>query len=58
MARGGERKSKEGEGGIKRKERKPDRDRPLAILDELPRHIIDGSDVVCIHRMTQAEGIG
>ena len=35
-----------------------DADRPIALLNELARHIVDRRDMVGIDRMPQAEHIG
>ncbi len=39
-------------------EEEADGNRPLALLHELARHIVDGGDVVGVHGMTQAEAVG
>jgi hypothetical protein len=33
-------------------------DRPLPLLHQLARHVVNGRDVVRIHRMPQTEGVG
>ena len=39
-------------------EHEADADRPLAFLHQLAGHIIDGGDMVSIHRVAKAETVG
>ena len=40
------------------REEQADRNRPLAGLHQLARHIVDGGDVIGIDRVAQAERVG
>ena len=40
------------------REEQADGDRPLALLHEFARGIVDGGDMVGVDRVAQAEGIG
>ncbi len=40
------------------REEQADAERLLALLHQLARHIVDGGDVVGVHRVAQAEAVG
>ena len=40
------------------REHQPHRDRPLSLLHQLPGDIVDGGDVVGVHRVAKAETVG
>ena len=46
------------DGRMPEREEEADRDRPLALLHQLARHIVDRGDMVGIDRMAQPEAIG
>jgi HoxN/HupN/NixA family high-affinity nickel-transporter len=43
---------------VAEREEEPDTDRPLSLLHQLARHIVDGGDMIGIHRMAQPEPVG
>ena len=44
--------------GVPHRKEKADTGRPLAILHQLAGDVVDGCNMVCIHRMSQTEAIG
>ena len=58
---GGQRDADAGEdhdGGVAEREEEAGRDGPLVLLHELADDVVDGGDVVGVHRMADAENIG
>ena len=59
VAVGGDRdRGQHDDGRVAEREEEADRDRPLALLHQLARDIVDRGDVIGIDRVAQAEAIG
>ena len=50
--------SHQNDGGMSQGKHEPDGDRPLAFLHQLAGHIVDGGNMVGIHRMPKAKTVG
>ena len=46
------------DGRMPEREEQPDADRPLSVLHQLPRDVVDRTDVVGIHGVAQTERVG
>ena len=55
---GEEQREREDHGRVPEGEEEPDAERPLAVVHELARRVVDGRDVVCVERVAQPEGVG
>ena len=46
------------DGRMAERKKEADRDRPLALLHQLARHVVNGRDMIGVHRVAESEGVG